>query len=113
MALYLFIPPHSAHPPGVLMSHINGNIFRIFRLNSEERDMMDDVLPFFRRFIQRGHSSKILKPIFDKAIKNARKFIATSQQTRTANKLQKLEDACRRLHLHDKFHPQNPTSSDI
>ena len=87
------------------MSHINCNIFRIFRLNSEERDMMDDVLPFFRRFIQRGHSSKMLKPIFDKTIKKPRKFIATSQQARTANKLQKLEDNCRRLYLHVEFHP--------
>jgi len=113
MALYLLIAPHSAHPLGVLMSHINGNILRIFRLNSDERDMMDGVLTFFRCFIHRGHSSKMLKPILDKAIKNARKFITTSQQTRTTHKLQKLEDACRKLYLHVEFHPQNPTSLDI
>ena len=113
MALYLFIPPHPAHPPGVLMSHVNGNILRIFRLNTDERDMMDDVLIFFRCFIQRGHSSEMLKPIFDKAIKNTRKFLATSQQARHANKVQKLEDACRILYLRVEFHPQNPTSSDI
>ena len=41
MALYLFIPPHSAHPPGVLKSHINGNILRIFRLNTDERDRVE------------------------------------------------------------------------
>jgi len=113
MALYLFIPPHSAHPPGVLMSHINGNILRIFRLNSDEREMTDDVLTFFRRFIQRGHSSEMLKPIFDKAIANARKFMATSQQKRNEIKARQMENACRRLYLHVEFHPQNPTSSEI
>ena len=113
MALYLFIPPHSAHPPGVLVSHINGNILRIFRLNSDEKDMTDDVLTFFRRFIQRGHSSDMLKPIFEKAIANARRFMATSQQHRDENKEKQMENACRRLYLHIEFHPQNPTSSEI
>ena len=91
------------------MSHINGNILRIFRLNSDEREMTEDVMTFFRRFIQRGHSSEMLKPIFDKAIANARKFMATSQQKRNENKLQQIENACRRLYLHVEFHLQNPT----
>ena len=70
IALYLFIPSHSAHPPGVLMSHVNGNILRIFRLNSYEKDILEDVLTFFRRFIAHVHSSEMLKHIFQKAIKN-------------------------------------------
>ena len=55
----------------------------------------------------------MLKPIFAKAITNARKFIATSQQIRDENKLKQIESACRRLYLHVEFHPQNPTSSEI
>ena len=46
MALYLFIPPHSAHPPGVLTGHIFGNILRVFRLNSDEQDMINDSIFF-------------------------------------------------------------------
>ena len=43
MALHLYMPPHSAHPPGVLRSHITGNILRILRLNSDERDAIEDI----------------------------------------------------------------------
>ena len=35
-ALYLFLPPHSAHSLEVNVGHIMGNILRIFCLNSEE-----------------------------------------------------------------------------
>ena len=113
MALYLFIPPHSAHPPGVLIGHIFGNVLRIFRLNSLEIDMIDDTVIFYRRFLQRGHKSDVLKPLFLKAIVNARKFLATSEAQRAANKAAKHEEATRRLYLHLEFHPQNPTSSTI
>ena len=34
MALHLYIPPHSMHPPGILTSHMFGSILRKFRLNS-------------------------------------------------------------------------------
>ena len=32
MNLYLYIPPHSAHPPGVLTGLVSGNILRIHSL---------------------------------------------------------------------------------
>ena len=36
IALHLYTPPHSMHPPGVLTSHIFGSILRMFRLNADE-----------------------------------------------------------------------------
>ena len=108
MALYLFIPPHSAHPPGVLAGHIFGNVLRIFRLNSNESDIVQDVLEFYRRFTRRGHTHTILKPLFNKAIANARKYMETSQAQRDKRKQEQLEAARRRLYLHIEFHPQNP-----
>ena len=113
MALYLFIPTLSAHPKGVLTGHIFGNVLRIFRLNSNENDMIKDTVNFYNRFLARGHKRDILKPLFLKAIDNARKFIATSDDQRTAIKLQKLEMARRRLYLHIEHHPQNPPSNEI
>ena len=113
MALHLFIPPHSAHPPGVLRSHIYGNILRIFRLNSNQRDVTSDTITFLRRFVRRGHNINNLKPIFQSAIKNARKFLATSKEVRLAKALGKQEAASRRLYLHLEYHPQNPTSQQI
>ena len=113
MALYLFIPPHSAHPPGVLTGHIFGNVLRIFRLNSDEEDILDDTVRFYRRFLNRGHKRDVLTPLFLKAITNARKFLATSEDERNKIKLQKLEAAARRLYLHIEYHPQNPPSHQI
>ena len=56
MALYRFIPPHSAHPPGVLTSHVFGNILRVFRLNSDKEDVIQDSVTFFHGFLERGHN---------------------------------------------------------
>ena len=39
MNLYLYIPPHSAHPPGVLTGLVSGNILRIHSLCSEQEDI--------------------------------------------------------------------------
>ena len=113
MALYLFIPPCSAHPPGVNIGHIMGQILRIFRLNSEEEDTEQDVLRFLRRFLNRGFDITYLKQAFKKAIKNARSFLAKSKATREREKAAKLRSACRRLYLHLEYHPQNPTPANI
>ena len=113
MALYLFIPPHSAHPPGVLAGHIFGNILRIFRLNSDEEDIIQDTTEFYRRFTRRGHTHVTLKPLFIKAIANARKYMTTSQAERNKLKEDKKEASRRRLYLHVEYHPQNPTPSEI
>ena len=113
MALYLFIPPHSAHPPGVLAGHIFGNVLRIFRLNTEEEDIIKDVTQFMSRFQRRGHTREVLVPIFLKAISNARKFIATTEKERNDLKEAKHKAAKRRLYLHLEYHPQNPQSKTI
>ena len=113
MALHLFIPPHSAHPPNVLAGHINGNILRIFRLNTKEEDIIEDTVRFFHRFLRRGHNRDTLEPLFLKAIENARKFLATSQGRRDAMKAEKNRAASERLYLHIKYHPQNPSSAKI
>jgi len=51
MALYLFIPPHSAQPNGVLTGHIFGNVLRIFHLNSDETDSIEDLVNFYQCFL--------------------------------------------------------------
>lgn len=117
MALYLFIPPNSAHPPGVLTGHIFGNLLRIFRLNSYEDDIIKDTLNFYDRFLARGHKNTqkrdVLTPLFLKGIANARKYMATSKATRDRMKREKQEAASRRLYLHLEYHPQNPASHEI
>ena len=38
--LHLYIPPHSAHPPGLLPGIVNGTLFRIFTLCSDNEDKL-------------------------------------------------------------------------
>ena len=78
MALHLYIPPHSMHPPGVLTSHIFGSILRMFRLNSDEDDTVSDVLCLYHNFTKCGHKKETLKPLFLKAITNTRNFMLKS-----------------------------------
>ena len=113
MALCLFIPSHSAHLPGVLTSHVFGNILRIFRLNSDKEDIIQDSVKCFHRFLKRGHNCDILNPPFLKAITNVRKFLNTSNKERAASKLLQAEAAQRRPYLHIEFHPQNPPPHQI
>ena len=113
MALYLFIPPHSSHPPGVRPGHVIGNVLRLFRLNSNEDDIASNVKRFYRRMLARGHHHDDLQPLFLKAIQNARDFLATSPAQREAIKAQKAEEAQRRLYLHVEYHPRNPTPESI
>ena len=80
MALNLFIPPNSMHPPGVLYPHICGNVLRISRLNSDEKDRVEDTIQFIRKFKLRGHHLDSLKPLFLKAIENAKSSVAKSDE---------------------------------
>ena len=40
LALYLYIPPHSCHAPGVHIGLIFGNVLRIFQLNSRAETLL-------------------------------------------------------------------------
>ena len=108
LALHLYIPPHSMHPPGVLTSHIFGGVLRMFRLNSDEADTVSDVLCLYHNFTKRGHKEESLKPLFLKAIANARKFMLKSDLQRKLDKEKKAEAATRRLYFHLEYHDQNP-----
>ena len=66
--LYLYIPPHSAHPPGVLNGIIFGQIHQIFTLCSERADIKKSINQFYIRLIQRGYNRDDIMPIFNKAI---------------------------------------------
>ena len=45
--LYLYIPPLSAHPPGVLTSMLMGNCHRIYTLVSDVNDRSKNLTNFF------------------------------------------------------------------
>jgi hypothetical protein len=69
--LYLYIPPHSAHPPGVLSGLIYCSVFRIQRLCSDESDRLRLTNEFYKRLLVRGYKSSQINPLFCKAKQNA------------------------------------------
>ena len=54
MNLYLYIPPHSAHPPVVLTGLVSGNLLRIHSLYSERGDIARRMKEFNARLLVRG-----------------------------------------------------------
>ena len=60
--LYLFIPPHSAHPPGVLTGLVLGNCHRIYSLCSDTADIASHLRRFYHRLIARGYKPTDLLP---------------------------------------------------
>ena len=98
------------HLPRVLYSHICGNDFRIFCLDSDEEDGVADTIQFIRRFKLRGHHLDSLKPLFLRAIENVKAFIAKTGGQHKADKEVKAEASRRRFYLHIEYHDQNPSA---
>lgn len=67
MNLFLYLPPHSAHPPGVLKSLVYGNLNRFYRQNSKVEDYIQLVTEFAGHLIARGHDVTSLEPLFMEA----------------------------------------------
>jgi hypothetical protein len=101
MNLYLYIPPHSAHPPGVLFGLIYGNVFRIQRLCSEESERLRLTKEFYQRLLARGYKSTQIRPLFLKARQNAIQQKEPKQQDKGT------------VFLHIPYHPNNPSSQQV
>ena len=96
--LYLYLPPNSAHPPGILKGLIYGMVLRIRRLTSNDELVTRHIMDLFRRLRQRGYSLATLKPL----------FLAAMQRTEGESK-QKVKKKLIFLHL--PFHPNDPPAS--
>ena len=64
MNLFLYIPCHSASPPGLLKSLINGLTSMYKRQNSRREDFRDNMKKLYKRLRARGYTSKQLTPLF-------------------------------------------------
>jgi hypothetical protein len=111
--LYLYIPPHSSHPKGVLTGLVFGQVLRLRRLCSNASDADEKVKQFFERLRHRGHSEESLKPIFARAEANASKYINNTAEERVRQTQQKGIDSQKQIYFHLQFHPENPPTRDI
>jgi len=100
--LYLYLPPHSAHPPGVLKSIVFGRLQQITTLCSkpDDRKRFFDLL--FQRLRVRGYSNDTLHPIFNEALAPLQQHARPRQGNIHTD-----------LFLHVYFHPANPSSRVI
>jgi hypothetical protein len=105
--LYLCIPPHSAHPPGVLTGLVLGGIHRIYNLCSDDLDIESHLKRFYHRLIMRGYKRTDLEPHFVKGIEKHRARRQNPSPV-TEEVTHCLDDNLTFLHL--QFNPGNPPS---
>jgi hypothetical protein len=104
--LYLYIPPQSAHPPGVLNGLISGIIYRIYTLCSDPLDIRHRLQDFWNRLLARGYDLAKIRLPFEKGIANAKAFLNTTAALPAV-------DPPTPLFFHLQYHPQDAPSSVI
>ena len=100
LALYLYLPPNSAHPPGVLTGLVFGEVLRIMRLCSSQHDAAEEVGKFYRRVLDRGHRISTITPLFEKAVENATKHMGQGEECQAYLRRRKEGKAKRQVYLH-------------
>lgn len=113
LALYLYIPPHSCHAPGVNTGLIFGQVLRIHQLCSKQIDINKELALFMHHLADRGYPINTLTPLFAKAIENAKCYISQSETHRLQLKLEKRTQAKTQVFYHLPYHHDNPPSSKI
>ena len=113
LALHLYIPPHSCHPPGMISGLIMGGVLRMYRLCSEPEDIEAKLRQFLHRILDRGYQLADVSPIFEKAVRNAKKVILQGPEFRKQLKQAKQNSDRRRVFLHLPYHCNDPTSQKI
>jgi hypothetical protein len=110
-SLHLYIPPHSAHPPGMLKGVIFGELNRIHSLCSDPADRHSRALDLYRRLLGRGYKRPDISPIFDAALSK----LATEKSSTAATAVRDQEEqepvSLRPIFLKIQYHPNDPPSS--
>lgn len=112
MALYQYIPPSSAHPPGLLNGLVVGQVLRFHQLCTSTSDVHNKMRLLFRRLIQRGYSREDLLPYFRSGLATAKTFLALPLAQRLEDKTLLRSDP-NQVFFHLKFHPDDVHSSKI
>ena len=112
MNLYLYIPSHSAHTPGLLKSLIYGLVTTYHRQNSLHADFLLVTKLLYDRLIARGHKQDTIEPIFLEVatIIDHRLSTRVLRQQYTTEKHQRPE---KRLFFHLPFHPKDISRQQI
>ena len=112
MNLFLYIPHHSAHTPGLLKSLAYGLISTYKRQNSSDHDFQSNVRKLFRRLLARGYDRDTLVTLFNDV---ALKLKQHSTRKPGKNKVADLNLFCANspLFFHLPYHPKGVSRSSI
>lgn len=110
MNLYLYIPPTSAHPAGVLRSLIFGRLRAYWNQNSYRADFIKMTILLAQRLMARGYSKAKILPTFFEAIhflENCNNNNAEANQPTAEEVKQK------QIFFHLPFHPRGVQRTTI
>jgi hypothetical protein len=104
--LYQYLPPTSAHPPGMIRGIIYGLVRNYYFQNTKQSDYRDIVVKTFHRFAARGWSKALIKEYIlaaDSKLRSQPLTVATPEPL--TNKEQ--------LFIHLEYHPNDITRHQV
>ena len=111
--LYLYLPPHSAHPPGITRSLVHGLLRKYWIQNTKTEDFQKMAKLLFKRLAARGHPSSTLLSLFLQAAtsidKSNRQQLENTKNEQTNNTNTKTNE----IFLKWKFHPKDITRKQL
>lgn len=99
--LHLYIPPNSAHPPGVLKSIVYGNLRRYWLQNTNITDFISITKQFAERLSIRGYDKNTIINLFSDAAKKLDGLITEKPKRNDT------------IYLHWTWHPQDISRSKL
>ena len=109
--LHLYIPSHSAHPPGVQKGMIFGNLQRYWNQNSKREDFKEITKKFFSYLLKRGYKQEKIKPTFIQAIEKFENMEHWKTSTKPHSSNIKTDKES--VFLHFEYHPRDISRSNI
>jgi len=100
--LHLYIPPNSAHPPGVLKSIIYGNLRRYWLQNTDITDFITVTQQFANRLSARGYDKQTIVHLFSEAAKRLDGTIIAKKRAENNT-----------IYLHWTWHPRDIKKSTL
>ena len=110
MNLYQYIPPHSAHPPGMMKGIVYGLLRNYYAQNSNKSDYIHMAVLLLRRLVARGWDRTYIKSLIQSA--DSRLRSAEAQSSTTPNDRRPLTNK-ERLFLHYEYHPNGMPRGQI
>eukprot|EP00804_Cyclotella_cryptica_P005183 CCRYP_014250-RB/>CCRYP_014250-RB protein AED:0.28 eAED:0.14 QI:0/-1/0/1/-1/0/1/0/330 len=104
---YLYIPPHSAHPPGMIDGIIYSLLRTYYHQNSHHSDFLHFAKLLFQRHVSQGWDPKALQKIFAKAWDKLKARNENPAQPSDSTSNEEL------LFFHMQFHPNDISQRDI